>query len=393
MKSYSNTKNLCPLVQATLNSGNSGAIPIIISYKNHKSMARGKVSSLSKNLRYELPVVNGYACEMTPEAILEINSDPNIEFISYDTPVFAVMDIAGKTIGADRAHKSGHTGKGVTVALIDTGVSPHRDIVYPTNRIVGFKDFIKDESEPYDDNGHGTHCAGILASNGFSSKGKYTGIAPEASILSVKILDENGNGTTSDILSAVQWIIDTKEVYKTKVVNFSLGTTAQYRERKDPLVKAANRAIESGMTVVAAVGNSGPARNTILSPATGRYVISVGAADDNKTPQTSDDFIASFSSRGPTYDRIRKPDLVAPGVDIMSLSYKNHSGYASLSGTSMATPMVSGVAALLYEQNPNYTHFEIKKILMETCSHINASPFDQGAGIIDLDKIFQQVIH
>lgn len=235
---------------------------------------------------------------------------------------------------------------------------------------------------------HGTHCAGILASNGYSSKGKYRGIAPEANILSIKVLDERGNGKTSDILSAVQWIIDSKEVYKTKIVNFSLGAIAQYRERKDPLVKAANRAIDSGMVVVAAVGNSGPMRNTILSPATSRYVISVGALDSNSTPETDDDFIASFSSRGPTIDRIRKPDLVAPGVDITSLSYKNFNNYTSLSGTSMAAPMVSGAAALLLNQNPDYTHFDIKRILSGACSKINASALDQGAGILDLSKIF-----
>ncbi|MPN07777.1 Serine protease AprX [bioreactor metagenome] len=112
------------------------------------------------------------------------------------------------------------------------------------------------------------HCAGILAGNGYASKGKYKGIAPEANILSIKVLDDNGNGNTSDILSTVQWIIDNKEVYKTRIINFSLGAIAQYREKRDPLVRAANKAIENNLIVVAAVGNSGPLRNTILSPAT-----------------------------------------------------------------------------------------------------------------------------
>ncbi len=388
MKKNVNTTKLCPIIQSKLNSNNKDILPIIISYKNNKNMADGKVSSLSNKMSYELPIVNGYACEMSSSAILEMNADPNVEYISYDTRVFAVMDIARKTVGAEQVFKDGYTGKGVTVAIIDTGVSPHNDLIYPTNRIVGFKDFINKETRPYDDNGHGTHCAGILASSGYSSKGKYRGIAPEANILSIKVLDEKGNGKTSDILSAVQWIIDSKEVYKTKIVNFSLGAIAQYRERKDPLVKAANRAIDNGMVVVAAVGNSGPMRNTILSPATSRYVISVGALDNNRTPETDDDFIASFSSRGPTIDRVRKPDLIAPGVDVMSLSYKSLNNYTSLSGTSMAAPMVSGAAALLLSQNPDYTHFDIKRILAGACSKINASSLDQGAGILDLSKIF-----
>ena len=388
MKKNINTTNLCPIIQSKLNSDYKDIIPIIISYKNNKKMAEGKISSLSNKVNCELPIVNGYACEMSAAAILEINADPNIEYISYDTKVFAVMDIARKTVGADNVFKSGYTGKGVTVAIIDTGVSPHVDLTYPTSRIIGFKDFINKENKPYDDNGHGTHCAGILGASGYSSKGKYRGIAPEVNILSVKVLDDKGNGKTSDILSAVQWIIDSKEVYKTKIVNFSLGAIAQYRERKDPLVKAANRAIESGMIVIAAVGNSGPMRNTILSPATSRYVISVGALDNNKTPQTDDDFIANFSSRGPTLDKIRKPDLIAPGVDIMSLSYKNLNNYTALSGTSMAAPIVSGAAALLLSSDPNYTHFDIKKILTGACSKINASSYDQGAGILDLSKVF-----
>lgn len=389
MKKNINTTNLCPIVKSKLTCNNQDIIPIIISFKNNKNMAEGRVSSLSNKMNYELPIVNGYACEMSASAILEINADPNIEYISYDTRVFAVMDIARKTVGADKISKTGYTGKGVTVAIIDTGTSPHNDLIYPTNRIIGFKDFINEEVKPYDDNGHGTHCAGILGSSGYCSRGKYMGIAPEVNILSIKVLDENGNGKTSDILSAVQWIIDTKEVYKTKIINFSLGAIAQYRERKDPLVKAANRSIESGMTVIAAVGNSGPMRNTILSPATSRYVISVGALDNNKTSQKEDDFIANFSSRGPTLDRIKKPDLIAPGVDIMSLSYNKLNNYTALSGTSMAAPIVSGAAALLLNSNPNYTHFDIKKILTGACSKINASSYDQGAGILDLSKLFQ----
>lgn len=390
MKKNINTQNLCPIIQSKLNSTNTDIIPIIISYKNTKNMAEGRVSTLSQKLNYELPIVNGYACDMSTDAILEIIKDPNIEYISYDTRVFAVMDVARKIVGADKMPRTGYTGKGVTVAIIDTGVSPHLDLIYPTNRIVGFKDFINNEAVAYDDNGHGTHCAGILGGSGYSSKGKYKGIAPEANILSIKVLDEKGNGKTSDILSAVQWIIDTKEVYKTKIINFSLGAIAQYRERKDPLVKAANRAIDNNMIVIAAVGNSGPMRQTILSPATSRYVISVGALNASKAHQTDEKNIASFSSRGPTIDRIKKPDLIAPGVNITSLSQKNLNGYTALSGTSMAAPMVSGAAALLLNENPNYTHFDIKRILMNTCTKINAPAYDQGAGILDISRIFQE---
>lgn len=388
MKNHINLSKVCPIVQGQINSKKNNIIPVIISYKTDKKMKEGQISSLTNKLNYNLPIVNGCACDMSIESIIEITADPDVEYISYDSKVFAVMDIARNVVGADLILNTGYTGKNVTVAIIDTGISPHADLVYPTSRIIGFKDFVNNETRFYDDNGHGTHCAGILAGNGYSSKGKYKGIAPEANILSIKVLDENGNGNTSDILSTVQWIIEKKEVYKTRIVNISLGAIAQYRERRDPLVKAANRAIDNDLIVIAAVGNSGPMRNTILSPATSRHVISVGALDDRRTPDLSDYNIAEFSSRGPTLDRIRKPDLIAPGVDIMSLSNKNLTGYTTLSGTSMSAPMVSGAAALLLNENPNYNHFDVKRRLVNACTKIKASSYEQGAGILDINRIF-----
>jgi serine protease AprX len=388
MKNHIDYNKLCPIIQGQVNSSNNNILPVIISYKSDKKIKEGKISSLSNKLSYNLPIVNGCACDMCVQSIIEITEDPDVDFISYDSKVFAVMDVARSVVGADLITNTKYTGKSVTVAIIDTGISPHADLVYPTNRIVGFKDFVNNETRAYDDNGHGTHCAGILAGNGYSSKGKYKGIAPEANILSVKVLDESGNGNTSDILSTVQWIIDNREVYKTRIINFSLGAIAQYRERRDPLVKAANRAIDNNFIVIAAVGNSGPMRNTILSPATSRYVISVGALDDGRTVETNDDSIAEFSSRGPTLDRVRKPDLIAPGVNIMSLSNKSMTGYTTLSGTSMSAPMVSGAAALLLNENPNYTHYDIKRKLLNGCTKIKASSIEQGAGILDISRIF-----
>lgn len=390
MRNYIDLNKVCPVIKGRLSSSSNNIIPVIISYKYGKKVKEGQISSLSNRLRHNLPIINGCACEMSTESILKLTADPDVEFISYDSKVFAVMEEARKTIGADYSLNTKYTGKDVTVAIIDTGVAPHADLLYPENRIVGFKDFVNNRSKYYDDNGHGTHCAGILAGSGYSSKGKYRGIAPEANILSIKVLDENGNGNTSDILSTVQWIIETKEVYKTKIINFSLGSIAQYKERRDPLVKAANKAIEENLIVVAAVGNSGPMHNTILSPATSRYVISVGSLNDRGTSHFENETIAEFSSRGPTLDRVRKPDLIAPGVDIISLSNKNLSGYTALSGTSMSAPMVSGAAALLLNKNPNYTHFDIKRILLNSCSKIKASSYEQGAGVLDMRRIFSQ---
>lgn len=385
MRNYIDYNKLCPTIKGQIYCNDNNVIPIIVSYKDNKKIKESKISSLSNKLNYTLPIINGCACEMSMSSILELTADDDVEFISYDSKVFAVMDRAREVVGAELITTTGYTGKGVTVAIIDTGISPHTDLIYPTNRIVGFKDFVNGETKAYDDNGHGTHCAGILAGSGYSSRGKYRGIAPEAGILAIKVLDEIGNGNTSDILETVQFIIDSKDNYGTKIINFSLGAIAQYRERRDPLVKAANHAIENGFIVVAAVGNSGPMKNTILSPATGRNVISVGALNDRESDRER---IAEFSSRGPTMDRIRKPDLITPGVNIKSLSNENLSGYTTLSGTSMSAPMVSGAAALLLNENPNYTHYDIKRKLVNACSKIKASSLDQGAGVLDISKIF-----
>lgn len=383
-----NTK-VCSLLQSKLSSSKEENIPVIVSMKTKLAYSKSDVSILSNDIKYELPIVNGYACNMNISNIKNCYANQDVDFICYDSTVHAVINIAGKAVHSDVINNLGYTGKGVTIATIDTGIAPHKDLIYPNNRIIGFKDFIKKNNTPYDDNGHGTHISGIISSSGISSKGKYKGIAPDAKILAVKVLDKEGNGKVSDILSAIQWVIYTKDIYNTKILNLSLGTTAQYKERNDPLVKAANKAIENGLIVVAAVGNNGPNHRTILSPATGRYVISVGAIDDKRDPEAIDATVATFSSRGPTRDRVRKPDLLAPGVNITSLSSKEYTGYTVLSGTSMAAPIVSGAIALLLEKMPNLTHFQAKKMLEQSCFTLGKSPFEEGAGILDINKLFE----
>jgi len=378
----------CPFLQSIISSNKNESIPVIVSLKSQKAYTKSNVSALSKRIKYELPIVNGFACDMSIPQIKKFYANEDIDFISYDSSIHTIINVASKTIGADKVNTMGYTGRGVTIATIDTGITMHRDLLFPTNRIVGFKDFLKNNNRPYDDNGHGTHIAGIIASSGISSKGKYKGIAPEANILALKALDQDGNGKVSDILSAIQWVIYTKDIYKTKILNLSLGTATQYSERLDPLVKAANKAIESGLIVIAAVGNNGPNPRSILSPATSRFVISVGACDDKRGSTINDSTIPTFSSRGPTKDRVKKPDLLAPGVNITSLSSIDNTGYSSLTGTSMAAPIVSGAVALLLQKMPNLTHFEAKKKLTENCTRIGGTQFEEGAGVLNLNKLF-----
>ena len=236
---------------------------------------------------------------------------------------------------------------------------------------------------------HGTHVAGIIGSNGYSSKGKYTGLAPKANILAVKALDENGSGNTSNIVNAISWVIENKSKYNTKVLNLSLGSPANNPCSKDPLCKAVTKAVNSGIVVVVAAGNSGPLASSILSPGINPDVITVGAVDDKRTIDPKDDTIASFSSRGPTVDGLTKPDLVSPGVNIMSLSNKREDEYIALSGTSMATPFVSGSVALMLEKDKNLSPKEVKRKLLDSCIDMKESKESQGVGMLNLEKLFK----
>lgn len=377
---------LDPIVSAKLNSLSKEELPVIIRFR--ESIKNDKISSMSTNIKYQLPVVGGVACKMNLKDIQKLSNDPDVDFISFDGKVFALLDIANASVKSNIPHDLGYTGEGVTIAVIDTGITPHVDLIRPKNRIIGFKDFVNGRSKPYDDNGHGTHVAGIIASNGYSSNGKYAGIAPGANILAIKALNESGSGDTSDIVSAIQWVIDNKEKYDIKILNLSLGTPATNSYKSCPLAQAVEKAVNAGITVVTAAGNSGPSKGTILCPGNSPSAITVGAVDDNKTPEIEDDFIASFSSRGPTKDGLRKPDLVAPGVDITSLSNKNNSGYMSLSGTSMAVPVVTGACALLFEKLDSPSPKEIRSLVMNSCIGINAKQNEQGSGIINLEKMF-----
>lgn len=385
----SNHMKICPVLSAKLQTQSNEELPVIVRVKeNDTDKLNSLARSMEGKIKRSLPLVDAIALNMNLEEIDRLSKDPNVEYISYDSKVFALLDIANASIGSSFPREMGLTGEGITVAVVDTGVSPHNDLTRPRNRIVGFKDFVNDKTRPYDDNGHGTHVAGIIASNGFSSNGKYSGVAPNANILAVKALDDAGSGNTSDIVSAIDWVVKTKNQYNTKILNLSLGSPANNSINSDPLVRAVEAALKSGLTVIVAAGNSGPSAKTILSPGNSPNVITVGAVDDKRTPDRSDDSIASFSSRGPTKEGLRKPDVVAPGVSIMSLSNKSGDGYVTSSGTSMATPLVSGSAALLYSKNKNLTPSQVKTMFINSCLDLKDKQENQGAGIIDLKKLF-----
>ena len=347
-------------------------------------------------------------------------ADPNVARVAIDRPAFATLERTGAAIGSTLARDEfSLSGKGVGVAVIDSGITAWHDDLYTgagRNRVAAFKDFtisdsaVWSSSQANDPYGHGTHVAGIIAGNGFDSNGRRTGVAPGAKLVGLKVLDAQGHGYISDVIAALDYAVSVRSTYNIRVINLSVGSPVTESYWLDPLTQAAKRAVDAGIVVVASAGNLGKnaSGNTqyggITAPGNAPWVLTVGADSHQGTPQRSDDVIAGFSSRGPTWiDFSAKPDIVAPGVGIESLSdpqstlYSelpnylldgtkslSYKPYLSLSGTSMAAPVVSGTVALMLEANPTLTPNAVKAILEFTAQvKSGESPLAEGAGMLN----------
>ena len=263
------------------------------------------------------------------------------------------------------------TGRHIGVAILDTGIFPHVDF---EDRIVVFKDFIHHRRTPYDDNGHGTHVAGIIGGAGIASKGRYCGVAPACDLIALKVLDQDGNGSKAHVLKALEWIRENRENYNIRIINISVGTTQKVNDEHKDLIEGVEAAWDDGFIVVTAAGNMGPHPGTITAPGSSKKVITVGSSDMLTRHQ-------GISGRGPTSQCICKPDIVAPGNSIISCSSKlDRRSYTVKSGTSMSTPMISGAIALLLEKYPAMSNLEIKYRLKETARDLGYTHNIQGWG-------------
>ncbi|MBM4762013.1 S8 family peptidase [Bacillus sp. B15-48] len=356
-------------------------------------------------VKKEFARISCCSADVTPKGLEDILSSCNhIKKVYINREVRALLDVAVPSANAQEIRRANTvlTGEGVTIAVIDTGIYPHLDL---SGRIIEFKDFINNRSDPYDDNGHGTHCAGDAAGNGAASGSRYMGPAPKANVIGVKVLNKLGSGTLETVIEGIEWCIQYNEnttTNKIDIISMSLGSTAQRNpsEKDDPMVKIVDEAWASGIVVCAAAGNEGPEPRTIASPGISRAIITVGALDDRDTLETrADDDVASFSSRGPTIYNVIKPDILAPGVSIISLRSPNSyldktqkssrvgTDYFVLSGTSMATPICAGVVALMKQQNPSLSPLEIKNLLKTgPILWNNRDPNVYGAGYIDAER-------
>ena len=280
------------------------------------------------------------------------------------------MDRVRDVISLPYARSLSLTGKGITIAYLDTGLSLHKDFLTPSNRLLHFHDFIHQKSIPYADHEHGTHVIGIAASS-------LLGIAPHSSIIALKVLDAKGNGRYSHMSAAFQWLLSHKEEYQIRIVNISIGMPASSKKSYgEQLLHWVDRLWDAGLVVCIASGNDGPGPSTVTLPGTSHKIITVGS---------SDDFASPYSGRGPTSQCIVKPDLLAPGTGIRSC-YKTDQ-YIKRSGTSMATPIVSGAIALYLEKHPTSTNKMVKYKLRSSCDDLGLSPNHQGWGRINIKKL------
>ncbi|HEX5473639.1 MAG TPA: S8 family peptidase [Vicinamibacterales bacterium] len=383
--------------------------------------ASAAIKQANGRLGRRLDSINGQVVELPNALIRKLADNPAVESIHWDRPTQGLLNRVAVTVGARAVQFAmGYDGAGIGVAVIDSGVTSwHDDLTYRGSnprvkvvngqRVSAFVDFVNGRTSAYDDYGHGTHVSGIIAGNGYDSFGSRAGIAPAADIVSLKVLDGNGNGHISDVIAALDWAVQNKTAYNIRVVNLSVGAPVTESYNTDPLAQAAKHAVQAGIVVVAAAGNIGQVNGkavygAITAPGNAPWVLTVGAYSHNGTIWRFDDTMAPYSSRGPTmFDRLAKPDLVAPGTGTASLAapgstlYKADAGYLlngsfslsnkpylSLTGTSMAAPVVAGTVALMLQANPSLTPNAVKAILEFTAQSYKGYDYmTEGAGFLD----------
>lgn len=282
-------------------------------------------------------------------------------------------------IGCDHERCRRYTGRNVGIAILDTGIFLHEDF---RHRVTAFYDVVNQQTMPYDDNGHGTHIAGIACGDGRASGGRYCGIAPGARVIAVKILDRNGNGTVEGLTRGVDWVLEHKARYGIRVVNISIGMFPKVGSAdRNTIIRSVERLWDQDMVVVVAAGNNGPAPGTVTYPGISRKVITVGTVQEKPSHK-------NFSGKGPTPFCIVKPEIIAPGFRVMSCA-NSPSGYTVKSGTSMATPVVSGAICRLMEKEPALSPLEVKMKLHDGAKNLGLDKNTQGWGMVWLPDLLQ----
>jgi len=385
------------------------------------------VANAGGNVSREFPIINAVSAMLTPKqadsirdiggiriqddrTVMTMANLSNINSLKNNKKSFQINNYIAEQTGANKLHEMGITGKGVTVAVVDSGSnmggSIGRYIFRDTEgyqRVSVKYDAIRGRKTYYyndDNNGHGTHITGIIASSLADADGKYNGIAPDVNMLSVRAFDADGKSSYSKVLDSLNWIYQNRYRYKIRVVNMSLGADVDSYYWNDPINQAVMRLWDAGIVVVTSAGNNGEVAG-ITVPGNNPYALTVGAVTDNYTPYDfSDDRITTFSSQGPTVEGFVKPEVVTYGARISSKmderyfrNVLNLSGrgtnYTEISGTSQSSAIVAGVAALIISNDPYISANDVKCRIISSAqaatngNKLSYSPFRQGAGLVN----------
>ena len=393
----------------------------------HPNAPAGLIRAMGGVEGRRLKSFRGQTARIGNRKLNSLANNPWVKAVHEDRKVFRAMDRTSIVTGVRAVqYARGYDGTGVGVAIVDSGITSWHDDLMGAGiggqKVVQFVDFVGHQATPYDDNGHGTHVAGIVAGSGYDSAGAKAGAAPGAHLVGLKVLDETGAGYMSDVISALDWVVENHAAYNIRVVNLSVGAAVTESYETDPLTLAAKRVVDEGVVLVAAAGNMG--RNAlgqtqyggITAPGNAPWVLTVGASSHMGTLTRTDDAIGGYSSRGPTaVDYLAKPDLVAPGTGIVSLSDPtsffyvtkaqmlvdgtlptSYKPYLSLTGTSMAAPVVTGTVALMLQANPALTPNAVRAILQYTAQDYpqynvltEGAGFLNALGAVDLAEFFR----
>ncbi len=376
-------------------------VKVIVQYNEvPRSDQEARVQRLGAHLNHRLGLVKGIALTIPISALAALEADSEVVSVSLDHPLQASDDISDTATNVTSAWNSGLNGAGIGVAVIDSGINDSHPDLWNWNqshsRVVYHQDFTgtatsNSNGAKYDMYGHGTHVAGIIGGNGYLSGGNYSGVAPAVKLVDLRALDLNGVGSDSTVIAAIQEAIALQSKYNIQVINLSLGRGIAVSYTQDALCQAVESAWKVGIVVVVAAGNYGrlsvagsDGYGTVTAPGNDPFVITVGAMNSDGSSSQSAEIMTSYTSKGPTtYDHVVKPDIMAPGNGIVSLmapgatleaSYptqlvngnNGQPDYFTLSGTSMATPVVSGAVALLLQQDGNLTPDQVKARLMQS---------------------------
>jgi serine protease AprX len=392
-------------------------VSVIVQKAKDASGVEARVSRLGGQVTQELQIIHAFAAEMSASAALQLSKTGGVRWVSLDTVMESTVcsqcvdtsKLANAYIGAIRADKVWNAspyiqGQGIGVAVIDSGINPNGDLYtnMGVNRQVANIRFNNDYNQTtFDGYGHGTHVSSIIGGDGSDSSGKYIGVAPMVNIINVKVSNDDGSAMMNNVVAGLQWVLDHKNAYNIRVVNLSLNSSMAESYNTSPLDAAVEILWFNGVVVVTSAGNKGSL--AIYPPANDPFVITVGAVDDKGTAPLNDDTLASFSAYGNAENGAVKPDLVAPGANIIGRLVNQNMGlagahpankvgsqYFRMSGTSMAAPMVSGAAALLLQHEPGLTPDQVKYRLMATAntSWAGYSATTAGAGYLDVLAAF-----